>query len=91
MDFSVKNEAFVWVIISIELIFYRDFRPSSMERRQEICRLHLYEIYAWGVPTIIVMIAAILDYIGDENVLRPRFGEKNCWFYGKLKKIRYRY
>lgn len=62
---------------------FRDFRPSSMERRQEICRLHLYEIYAWGFPTIIVGVAAILDYTGNENLLRPRFGEKSCWFYGE--------
>lgn len=65
---------------------YSDFRPTSLERGQELCRLRIYEIYAWGVPLIISGVAAILDNLPsspDDTFLRPRFGEEKCWFIGK--------
>uniref|UniRef100_A0A182YFZ7 G-protein coupled receptors family 2 profile 2 domain-containing protein n=1 Tax=Anopheles stephensi TaxID=30069 RepID=A0A182YFZ7_ANOST len=62
-----------------------DLRPTSLEKSQEICRLRIYEVYAWGVPLVIAGVAAILDNLPDSNdtYLRPRFGEAKCWFYGK--------
>lgn len=67
--------------------FNRDFRPTSLEKGQEICRLRIYEVYAWGVPLLIAGVAVILDNLpesADDTFLRPRFGEKGCWFYGKF-------
>uniref|UniRef100_A0A182QWH6 G-protein coupled receptors family 2 profile 2 domain-containing protein n=1 Tax=Anopheles farauti TaxID=69004 RepID=A0A182QWH6_9DIPT len=60
-----------------------DLRPTSLEKSQEICRLRIYEVYAWGVPLVIAGVAAILDNLPDSNdtYLRPRFGEAKCWFY----------
>uniref|UniRef100_A0A336LR90 CSON011196 protein n=1 Tax=Culicoides sonorensis TaxID=179676 RepID=A0A336LR90_CULSO len=64
---------------------FRDFRPTSMERRQENFRLHLYNAYAWGFPTIIAGIGLILDAIKANNVIRPHFAEQNCWFSGETE------
>ncbi|XP_063702593.1 probable G-protein coupled receptor Mth-like 1 [Culicoides brevitarsis] len=62
---------------------FRDLRPTSMERRQENFRLHLYNIYAWGFPTIITGIGLILDSLKANNVIRPHFAEQKCWFSGE--------
>lgn len=64
-----------------------DFRPTSMEKGQESIRLRIYEVYAWGMPIIITVVAAILDNLPEsptDRFLRPRFGENKCWFYGKF-------
>lgn len=63
-----------------------DFRPTSLEKSQELLRLRLYQVYAWGLPLIIAGVAAILDNLpasNDSQYLRPRFGVKGCWFYGR--------
>lgn len=67
------------------LKIFRDFRPTSLEKGQELVRLRIYQIYAWGVPFIICIVAIILDNLPkspEDTFLRPRFGEKKCWFYG---------
>jgi G protein-coupled receptor Mth (Methuselah protein) len=59
-----------------------------MEKSQELVRLRIYEVYAWGVPIVITAVAAILDNLPEsstETFLRPRFGENKCWFYGKFQ------
>lgn len=58
-----------------------------MEKGQELVRLRIYEVYAWGMPIIITAVAAILDNLPEsstETFLRPRFGENKCWFYGEF-------
>jgi hypothetical protein len=67
-------------------ILRSDFRPTSMEKGQELVRLRIYEVYAWGMPIIITIVGAILDNLPEtstETFLRPRFGENKCWFYGE--------
>ncbi|XP_013103544.1 probable G-protein coupled receptor Mth-like 1 [Stomoxys calcitrans] len=59
---------------------FRDFRPSSLERNQELIRLRLYSAYAWGIPIIIAAIAACVNLVPDSPLLRPGFGEHSCWF-----------
>lgn len=69
-----------------------DFRPTSLEKSQELLRLRIYQVYAWGVPLVIAGVAAILDNLPiteDDAFLRPRFGEKSCWFYGKFIFVQY--
>lgn len=71
---------------------FRDFRPTSLEKGQELFRLRIYRIYAWGVPLIIAGIAAILDHIPEgpnDKFLRPRFGDLRCWFYGDMEILTY--
>jgi G protein-coupled receptor Mth (Methuselah protein) len=58
-----------------------------MEKGQETLRLRLYEVYAWGMPIIITVVAAVLDNLPEtstDKFLRPRFGENKCWFYGEF-------
>lgn len=58
-----------------------------MEKGQELVRLRIYEVYAWGMPIIITVVAAILDNLPEgpaDRFLKPRFGENKCWFYGEF-------
>lgn len=69
----------------------RDLRPTSLDKGQETFRLRLYQLYAWGGPLLIAGIAAILDNLPGEaysSLLRPRFGQQRCWFYGMFFSIR---
>ncbi|KAI8124291.1 putative G-protein coupled receptor Mth-like 1 [Lucilia cuprina] len=66
---------------------FRDFRPSSLERNQELIRLRLYSAYAWGIPLLIATIAACVNLIPESSLLRPGFGESNCWFSGERLSI----
>lgn len=78
---------YITIFLLLLIHFYRDFRPTSLEKGQEIYRLRIYEVYAWGVPILITTIAAVLDNLPEnssETFLRPRFGENKCWFYGKF-------
>lgn len=71
---------------------FRDFRPTTLEKGQEICRLRIYIVYAWGLPLLISGLAVIYDNIPEdehETFLRPRFGERNCWFYGDMEILTY--
>lgn len=81
---------FLIVFISLALFFflfssfYRDFRPTTLGKKQEKIRLRLYKTYAWGFAFLITAIAAVIDYLPQShNLPRPRFGEKTCWFVGK--------
>lgn len=69
-------------------VFFRDLRPANLDKGQEACRLRLYQLYAWGVPLVIATLAAVLDRISPEqyvSLIRPKFGEHRCWFYGKSR------
>lgn len=66
---------------------YRDLRPASLEKGQETLRLRVYAAYAWGGPFLVAGVAALLDHLPSNpqyTFLRPRFGEKQCWFYGEF-------
>ena len=82
-DLQIINAIFVFFC-------YRDLRPASLEKGQEIIRLRFYAAYAWGGPLIIAGLAALVDHlpnVKDQTFLRPRFGEKQCWFYGKFLSV----
>lgn len=66
---------------------FRDFRPSSLERNQELLRLRLYSAYAWGLPMLITTIAVCVNSAPDSSLLRPGFGEHGCWFSGERLSI----
>ncbi|XP_031619298.1 probable G-protein coupled receptor Mth-like 1 [Contarinia nasturtii] len=80
--------AFFWLNVMCLNIYltFRDFRPTTLGKKQEKIRLRVYKIYAWGFPFLITAIAAIMDNLPDtQDVLRPRFGEKSCWFFGNME------
>ncbi|XP_076654793.1 adhesion G-protein coupled receptor methuselah-like 1 [Halictus rubicundus] len=71
---------------------FRDLRPASLEKGQEALRLRVYTIYAWGGPLLVAGVAALLDHLPPQpqyTFLRPRFGEKHCWFYGDMEILAY--
>lgn len=47
--------------------------------------MRIYEIYAWGVPFLIMTVALILDQFPDGDFVRPNFGKTQCGFEGKLQ------
>lgn len=72
------------------MAFSRDLRPANLDKGQEACRLRLYQLYAWGVPLVIATLAAVLDRIPPDqymSLIRPKFGEHRCWFYGKYTQL----
>lgn len=70
-------------LMFFSIVFRRDLRPQSLEKSQERWRLHIYEVYAWGVPLLIAGTAGILDSVETPNVfITPGFAENNCWFRG---------
>lgn len=81
----INDKLSSWFIGCYQTLF-SDFRPTSMEKGQELVRMRIYNVYAWGMPIIITTVAAILDNLPEssaETFLRPRFGENKCWFYGE--------
>ncbi|XP_032676921.1 probable G-protein coupled receptor Mth-like 1 [Odontomachus brunneus] len=71
---------------------FRDLRPVSLEKGQETLRLRVYGCYAWGGPFLVAGLAALLDHLPPQpqyTYLRPRFGEKQCWFYGDMEILAY--
>ncbi|XP_025270226.1 probable G-protein coupled receptor Mth-like 1 [Camponotus floridanus] len=71
---------------------FRDLRPVSLEKGQETLRLRVYACYAWGGPLLVAGLAALLDHLPSQpqyTFLRPRFGEKQCWFYGDMEILAY--
>ncbi|XP_041977773.1 probable G-protein coupled receptor Mth-like 1 [Aricia agestis] len=71
---------------------FRDFRPTSLERAQEACRLRVYMVYAWGGPLALAGAAAVLDHLpptAAPHLLRPRFAVQRCWFYGDMEILVY--
>ncbi|KYN27372.1 putative G-protein coupled receptor Mth-like 1, partial [Trachymyrmex cornetzi] len=69
-------------------VAFRDLRPVSLEKGQETLRLRVYACYAWGGPFLVAGLAALLDHLPPQpqyTFLRPRFGEKQCWFYDSVQ------
>lgn len=95
IKFPLTFKACVVVLFFLKTFFFfklnanfvninRDFRPTTLGKKQEKIRLRVYKTYAWGFPFVITAIAAIMDNLPDSHdVLRPKFGEKTCWFVGK--------
>ncbi|KAF7381851.1 hypothetical protein HZH68_015724 [Vespula germanica] len=74
--------------VAIDIPMNLDLRPASLEKGQETLRLRVYACYAWGGPLLVAGLAALLDHLSPQTqytYLRPRFGEKQCWFYVWLR------
>ncbi|KAG8234417.1 hypothetical protein J437_LFUL015527 [Ladona fulva] len=72
---------------------FRDLRPASLDKGQELCRFRAYSLYAWGAPLFITGLGLTLDLAATDvnGPLRPRFGERRCWFYGDMEIFAYFY
>ena len=45
----------------------------------------LYNSYAWGFPTLLLIITIMIDKVSDvEERMKPGIGKRKCWFQGKI-------
>jgi hypothetical protein len=54
-------------------------------------RFAYYSLYAWSVPTIIVVFGQIVDNVKglSEHIYQPQFGIFKCWFHSKCSQLFY--
>ncbi|XP_046390305.1 G-protein coupled receptor Mth2-like [Ischnura elegans] len=85
---------FFWLNIMCIDIFLtfsglRPLRGSLRERERK--KFFIYSLYAWGCPLIILIVCIVMDFAPGipDTYLRPRFGEKKCWFSGKMENLVY--
>jgi len=91
--------SFTWLnVMSFDIwLTFSDLKPRSSRqngRRHRLgSRFVFYSIYAWGVPTLIVVIGQILDNSPNvpNNILKPEFGVTRCWFKDDNSTIAYLY
>ncbi|XP_071518948.1 G-protein coupled receptor Mth2-like [Panulirus ornatus] len=58
---------------------------SSHQQHHSMKRFLLYSAYAWGCPLAVGVITVIIDSQETSNLIRPRFTESTCWFYGDVE------
>ncbi|XP_025995097.1 G-protein coupled receptor Mth2 [Solenopsis invicta] len=68
----------------------RSYRTNIKQRKKKFV---IYSIYAWGIPLIINIICAIMDYVDGipENWIRPQICTKKFWFGENMAKMIYFY
>lgn len=60
------------------------YRGGSTNKRRDNRRFLLYGLYAWGVPLILTGLTAAMQFSDLPNhIIKPGFGSKRCWFFGK--------
>lgn len=78
--------AFLWLNTMCWNIWwtFRDLRPASLDRSQEVRRLRFCHLYAWGFAFLIAGLAFLFDSLPDshDSVVRPMFDDNSCWFHG---------
>lgn len=55
---------------------------SSRQQYHSMKRFLLYGAYAWGCPLVVGVITIIIDNQETSNLIRPKFVENSCWFFG---------
>ncbi|CAL4095067.1 unnamed protein product [Meganyctiphanes norvegica] len=86
--------AFFWLNVMCFDIWWtlKSMRPVAESGDASRRRFRIYSLYAWGCPAIIGMVAIIMNELPEEyDVLRPGFGEINCWFKGTTELWTYFY
>jgi len=73
---------FTWLNVTSFDTWWSFRHPTSSEpgpqwNRNSKRRCLMYSLYAWGVPSCIVIMGEILDLFTD---LGPKFGQVSCWF-----------
>ncbi|XP_023329254.1 G-protein coupled receptor Mth-like [Eurytemora carolleeae] len=96
LQFSFLS-AFSWMTV-LSLDISRAFHlmqvsttNPSLGRPKSTKKLGLYSLLGFGIPLIITAITAIMDQTLNTNFLRPRFGERGCWFFGNMEILLYFY
>lgn len=88
--------SFFWLNVMCFDIFwtfsgFRSLRGTAREREHK--KFIFYSIYSWGCPLILLGVTLIMQFHNDipDSVLRPRFGEKKCWFHDDVTLLAYFY
>lgn len=88
--------SFFWLNVMCFDIFwtfsgFRSLRGTAREREHK--KFIFYSIYSWGCPLILLVVTLIMQFHNDipDGVLRPRFGEKKCWFHDDVTLLAYFY
>ncbi|XP_036138668.1 G-protein coupled receptor Mth2 isoform X2 [Monomorium pharaonis] len=74
--------SFFWLNVTCFDIWstFRELRSCRTNVKQEKKKFMIYSVYAWGIPLILNIICAIMDYIEIPNWIRPEICEKKFWF-----------
>ncbi|XP_028048018.2 G-protein coupled receptor Mth2 isoform X1 [Monomorium pharaonis] len=70
---------------------FRELRSCRANVKEEKKKFMIYSIYAWGIPVILSIIYAIIDYVKIPNWIRPEMCEKKFWFSNDRAKTIYFY
>jgi hypothetical protein len=58
---------------------------SGSRKQREKRRFIVYSIYAWGLPSVLTAITAVVDVLDlSPAALKPDMGVYYCWFSSKL-------
>ncbi|XP_011307422.1 uncharacterized protein [Fopius arisanus] len=70
---------------------FRALQGSVKQRERK--KFIIYSIYAWGCASIITGVCLIMDFVPGipDSYIKPRFGEKRCWFPDEISKAVYFY
>lgn len=60
--------------------------PQGSAKERDHKKFMLYNVYAWGVPAVILAISLIMDLTPSipDTFIKPGFGQVKCWFKGKF-------
>ncbi|KAK5639760.1 hypothetical protein RI129_010571 [Pyrocoelia pectoralis] len=87
--------SFFWMnVMSIDI--WRTFsgKREVLGNTRELARRRfiIYNVYAWGVPFVLVMLIAILNSLADEDAwYSPSIGVGFCWFHKNISELLYFY
>ncbi|XP_046390124.1 probable G-protein coupled receptor Mth-like 3 [Ischnura elegans] len=84
--------SFFWLnIMCIDIyVAFSSFAPPRMHS-SEIKKFFTYILYAWGIPFLIIIVTAIMEFhpaVESGKFLKPEF-KTTCWFFTRSSRIAY--
>ena len=69
-------------------LVFRHLRTQAPSQRSLRNRFIRHSVYAWGVPLLMTLLLAFLNYAPDDviprgAILRPELGERKCFLSGE--------
>ncbi|KAG8230842.1 hypothetical protein J437_LFUL010239 [Ladona fulva] len=90
--------AFFWLTVMCFDICktFGGMRPTRVKCRnlkQDLKKFYQYSFFAWGSPTIILIVTVFMQFSPDlpDNVIRPDFGKVKCYFHSHESLAAYLY
>jgi hypothetical protein len=61
---------------------------AGSRKQREKRRFIVYSIYAWGLPSVLTAVTAVVDVLDlSPATLKPNMGVHYCWFSSKLYRL----